>query len=257
MGKDPFEDPELQAMRASMRPAAGGVRWGRVLTGAVIVVSVTFALAYYLPLRRAHEALTGQFTDLRAKVDSANREAGEARARAKELDEKQQAVQSQLGQLAQRDQAAGEATRSLKGALESKLQKQISTEQAAVAVTTNRAEVSLSLAYVLSRGKLELSPPGKATLCSVASVSSNRGLRVLAIAGKKDIPPAVAAKLKTPFEFNLAVAQLVAKTLLEQCKVDPAKLSAGAVPSEPASGPKLDGKKLTGPRVELWLESST
>jgi len=254
MGKDAFEDPELQAMQSSMRPAAGQVRWGRVLTGILVVACASFAVAYYLPLRRAHETLNLRFVELSSQVAAANRAADDARGRAKELSDKNQTLQSQLDEAEQRGKADAEASRALKTALESKLQKQVAGEQAAVGSTGGQVVASLSLAYLLSRGKLELSPPGKLALCSVANASSPT-LRVLAVAGKKDIPPALAAKLKTPLDYSVAVAALVTQTLIEQCKALPTKLSASGVPAEPALAPKLDGKKLSGPRIELWLDS--
>jgi F0F1-type ATP synthase membrane subunit b/b' len=254
MGKDPFEDPELSAMRSSMRPAAGQVRWGRVLTGVLVVACATFAVAYYLPLRRAHETLTLRFAELKSKIDSANHARAESQGRAKELSDKNQTLQSQLDELQQREKAGTEASRAIKSALESKLQKPIAGDQAAVGIAGGQAVASLSLGYLLTRGKLEVSLQGKAALCSVASAASNPALRVVAIAGKKDIPAALAPKLKTPLDYSLAVAQLVTQTLIDQCKAAPAKLSATGVPVESTAGPKLDGKKLSGPRIELWLE---
>lgn len=254
MGKDPFEDPELQAMRASMRPAAGQVRWGRVLTGVLVVACATFAVAYYLPLRRAHETLAARFAELQSKVDAANRAVEESRGRVEELGEKTQTLQSQLDGVAQREKARVEAGRALKSALEGQLQKPIGGGQAAVAVVDGRVMASLSLGYLLARGKLELSPPGKVALCGIASTSSKHAIRVVAIAGKKDIPGAVALKLKTPLEYNLAVAALVTRTLADSCKASPTQLSATGVPAEPAASSQLDGKKLAGPRIELWLE---
>jgi chemotaxis protein MotB len=256
MGKDAFEDPELRALRASMRPAAGGLRWSRVLTGVLIVACVTFALAYYLPLARAHETLAARFGELNSKIDSANRAADEARAKAKELGDKAQTLEGQLTALQQRETTGGDASRAIKSGLESKLAKPIAAEQAAVGIAGGQGVASISLGYLLARGKLEVSPQGKAALCSVASASSGRALRVVAVVDKKDIPGALAAKLKTPLDYGLAVAGLASKTLLDQCKVAPTKLSATAVPVEPPAPPKLDGKKLNGPRVELWLESA-
>jgi len=254
MVKAAFEDPELRAMQSSMRPAAGQLRWGRVLTGILVVACASFALAYYLPLRRAHETLNLRFVELSSKVDSANRAAEESRGRTKELSDKNQTLQSQLDEAEQRGKADTDASRALKSGLESKLQKQVAGEQAAVGSAGGQVVASLSLGYLLSRGKLELSPQGKLALCSVASASSPT-LRVLAIAGKKDIPPALAAKLKTPLDYSVAVAALVTQTLIDQCKALPTKLSASGVPAEPTPAPKLDGKKLSGPRIELWLDS--
>ena len=55
MGNNPLEDPDLKAMRASMRPSGGSMRWGRILTAVLVVACLTFAFAFYLPLLRAHE----------------------------------------------------------------------------------------------------------------------------------------------------------------------------------------------------------
>jgi chemotaxis protein MotB len=257
MGKDPFEDPELQAMRASMRPSAGQTRWGRIFTGVLVVACVTFAVAYYLPLLRAHTMLVTRFSELSSKLDAANRVADASRRKEQELNDKHQALQTQLAEIQQRTAAGAEASRAIKSALESKLQKAIAGEQAAVGAVDGEAVVSLSLASLLTRGKLEVSPAGKVVLCSVASANGNHPIRVVAIAGKKDIPPAVVAKLKTPFELNLALAELVTNTLIDQCKAAPTKLSATGVPADPApGGPKLDGKRLAGARIELWLETA-
>ena len=258
MSKNPFEDmdPDVQAMRASMRASGGGVRWGRVLTGVLVVTCATFALAYHLPLQRAHAALTGRYAELQARVSTAQRALDESKSRAKELGEKQQALESQADQSKQTEKTRADASRALKTALEAKLDKAVAKDQAALGVAGSQAVAALSLGYVLSPGKLEVSAPGQAALCSVAGAAGERSIHVLAVADKKSIPPALAAKLKTPLQYSLGVAQLVTETLLDKCKVPPARVSAGGVPAEPAGRPQLEGKKLSAPRVELWLESA-
>jgi chemotaxis protein MotB len=255
MGKNTFEDdPDVQAMRASMRPAAGPMRWGRVVTGVVVVACATFAFAYYVPLQRAHSTLSQRFGELQSQLGSASRALEESRSQTKALAEKQQALESQADQAKQTDKTRSEASQAVKSALESKLQKPIAKEQAAVGVAGTQVVASLSLAHLLTPGKLELSPQGKLTLCSVAGASNDRTIRVLAIADKKSIPAALAAKLKTPLQYSVAVAQLLTETLQDKCSVAPARLSATGVPAEPVARPKLEGKKLTGPRIELWLD---
>jgi hypothetical protein len=256
MGKNPFEDDsDVQAMRASMRPAAGPMRWGQVLTGILIVACATFAFAYYLPLQRAHSTLTQRFSELQAQVSSANRALEESRKQAKALEEKQQALASQVDQAQENEKARSAASQTIKSALESKLQKALEKNQAAIGVANAQAVASLSLAHLLTPNKLEISPQGKVTLCGVASASNDRPLRVLAVADKKSIPAPLAAKLKTPLQYSVAVAQLVTETLLDKCSVLATRVSATGVAAEPAAPAKLDGKKLTGPRIELWLGS--
>ena len=255
MGKNVFEDmdPDLSAMRASMRPSAGPMRWGRVLTGVLVVGCATFAFAFYVPLMRAHEALTKQFLSLQAQVDAANRSLQDAQTQAKDLVEQKQSLQEQIAQAKRAEKSGADASASAKAALESKLQKVVAKEQAAVGTADGQAVATLSLNYLLTRGKLEVSPDGKAALCSVAAASNKRAIAVMAVADKKSIPAPLAAKLKTPLEYGGAVAAVVAQTLLDKCSVEPAQLSVTSFPGEPAASTKIEGKKLSGARVELWL----
>jgi hypothetical protein len=257
MGKNPFEemDSDLKVMGASMRPAAGPVSWGRVLTGILVVGCVTFAFAYYLPLQRAHETLTRSFSQLQSQVDTANRGLKEAQAQTQEASEAKQTLEGQLNELKQLDKARAEASRSVTSTLEAKLQKPIAKTQAAIGSADGQSLVALSVGYLLSPGKLDVSPQGKDALCAVAGAANKKTIRVLAIADKKSIPAPLAAKLKTPLDYSSAVAALVAQTLLDKCSVEPARVSATGFPAEPAANPKLEGKKLSGARVELWLDS--
>ena len=59
------DDPDL----AAMRPRRGSTPWGRILVGILIVGCGTFGLAYYLPLNRAHHALTDDHARLRQKLE--------------------------------------------------------------------------------------------------------------------------------------------------------------------------------------------
>jgi F0F1-type ATP synthase membrane subunit b/b' len=252
MGNNPLEDPDLQAMRASMRPSGGSMRWSRILTAVLVVACLTFAFAFYLPLLRAHETLTKHFSEVQTRVDSANKSASEARADVKELQEKQQELEAKLKQAEAAKQPSASAGSSSKGALEAKLQKPLAKDQAALGTAEGQAIAGLSLGYALTKGKLAVSPDGQAALCGVASTSSKRPIRVLAIADKKSIPPALAVKLKTPLDYSGAVAALVVETLRDKCKVDPTYLSATGFPAEPAAL-QVEGKRLSGARVELWL----
>ena len=243
-------DPDLKAMRAS----GGSMRWGRILTALLVVACLTFAFAFYLPLLRAHETLTKHFSEVQTRVDSANKSASEARAEVKELQEKQQELDAKLKQAeaAKQPSAGASSGSSSKSALEAKLQKPLAKEQAALGSAEGHTVAGLSLSYALAKGKLAVSPDGQAALCGVAGTSSKHPIRVLAIADKKSIPPALLAKLKTPLDYSGAVAAAVVETLRDKCKVDPTYLSATGFPAEPAA-PPVEGKRLSGARVELWL----
>ncbi len=255
MGKNRFEDmdPDLQAMRASMRPGSAPVRWGRVFTGVLIVACATFAFAYHLPLQRAHQTLTNQFAELQGQVDGANRSLEEARAQVKTLTEKRDVLENELKEQAAAAKSQSESVNAVKQAVESKLKKAIGKNQAAVGVDGGKVVASISLASVLARGKLDVSAEGKAMLCDVAQASGKRNIRVLAVSDKS-VPASYSAKLKTPWEFTTAVASSVAQELADKCSVDSSRLSATGFGGEPPAGPKFEGKRVTAPRVELSLE---
>jgi hypothetical protein len=254
MGKITFEDdPDVQAMRASMRPATGSLRWGKVVTGVVVVACATFALGYHLPLQRAHAALAESFAKAQSQLSESSRALDEARKEARAAMDKQRAIEGQVDQMKEADKARGDASRAAKKALEPKLQKLLEKNQAALGVTATSAVVSLSHAAVLVPGKIDVSPAGKTTLCSIVGTSQDKPIRVVAIADKKSIPAGLAAKLKTPLQLNLAVAQSVTETLLK-CNVAAGRLSAVGMPAEPPAPAKLEGKVLAGSRIELWLD---
>lgn len=255
MGRNAFEDdPDVLAMRASMQPTQGSMRWGRVLTGLLVVGCATFAFAYYLPLQRAHTTLNQRFGELQTQVDTANRGIADAKKEAKEAEEQRRSLESQADANKQSEKARGEQTQTLKSTLEGKLQKALAKDQAAVGTTSTQAVASLALSQLMTPNKLEVSQPGKALLCGLASAGAERPLRVVVLAEKKSIPPALAAKLKSPLAYSVAVAQVVTEALADKCNVPAARLSATGLPAEPARPAKVDGKKLSGPRVELWFD---
>src|SRR6186997_3437598 len=84
------DDPDL----AAMRPRGGSTPWGRVAFGVLFVGCGTFALAYYLPLNRAHHALAddhaklrGELTNVQQNLTKVEAELKEATAKRDELDE--------------------------------------------------------------------------------------------------------------------------------------------------------------------------
>jgi flagellar motor protein MotB len=255
MGKNRFEDmdPDIQAMRASMRPNAAPVRWGRVLAGVLVVACATFAFAYHLPLQRAHQTLTSQFSELQSQVDTANRSLEEARGQVKTLTEKRDVLENEIKEQAAAAKSQNEGVSDVKQAVESKLKKAIGKDQASVGVDGGKVVASIALGTMLSRGKLDVSGEGKTMLCDVAQASGKRSIRVLAVSDKS-VPAPHSTKYKTTWDFSTAVAASVAQTLADKCNVDLNRLSATGFGGEPPAGPKFEGKRVAAPRVELSLE---
>jgi hypothetical protein len=256
MRKNPFEevDPDLKAMRGSMR-SSSPVRWGRVLVGIVVVGFATFAFAYYLPLQKAHETLTKRYAELKSQAETTSEQLEQTRGQAKAASEKSQELEGQLEGIKQREDARAKASRSLKTTLDSKLQRLSSKGHAAVGVSGSVVAAALSLPHIVSP-KFEVVPLGQLALCNVSAAADKRTIKVLTLVDEPSIPSGLTAKFPTPLEYASAVSALVARTLLDKCKAEPSRVSAVGVPVEPSAAPQLEGKRLTGPRVELWLEAA-
>ncbi|MGC4092225.1 MAG: hypothetical protein QM756_30960 [Polyangiaceae bacterium] len=177
MARNPWEnDPDLQAF-AGRR--SGGMPWGRVLVGLVVVGGLTFVGAYYLPLFRAHDTLSAehqrsvdQSHTLERSLADAKADLQKAAARRDELEAEKQKRES--GSVSAASELEG-----LRSELSSKLDKAEKKSLAAVALKNGVLSVSLADALLFSPKKLEPSAGGKQVLCDVAKAAAARSIRIL------------------------------------------------------------------------------
>jgi hypothetical protein len=245
------DDPDL----AAMRPRGGSTPWGRVGFGVLFVGCGTFALAYYLPLNRAHHALAddharlrGELTSVQQRLTKAEAELKEASAKRDELDEavkKQEAKSS-----GQAQDASG-----LKAALNAAVEKLAKKKLALVGSDAAGARVALAAGGLFSAGKVELSAGGAATLCAVAKAAGSRSIHVIGVATDDDVPAPLKSKFSSAWGYTSATAAEVAATLHEKCSVPGTRLYVEASDGTRASSPAFAPEKPPVPRIELLLTS--
>lgn len=254
MGKSPWQDsdPDVQAMRSSMRPS-GGNRWGRIVLLLVIVASVTFVAAYYVPLLRAHGDLTAEHRRVADKVQSAEREVTSARTELKSSREKLAALQAERqAQQAVNFQPIGNtpSTEKLDAArvqLTALLDKHVKKGLAVVALQDGQLLVALADALVFAPRKLDVTPAGRALLCQLAKTSDG-ALRVVGTDTGQKPPPGLAQRYPSAWMLRGARAGSVVEVLENKCSVPAARLSAAG--SAKASA-KLGGAKPPAQHLEL------
>jgi chemotaxis protein MotB len=236
MARNPWEDdPDLQAF-AGRR--SGGMPWGRVLVGLVVVSGLTFVGAYYLPLFRAHDTLSAehqravsQSKTLERSLTDAQAELQKAKARRDELE----------AEKSKRESGSASAASDLEGTrseLAAKFDKAIKKNLADVTVKNGIVTVSLADALVLSPKKLDVSGGGKQMLCDIAKAASARALWIFALDDGAAVDPNFAAKYPNAWALRSARASSLADTLETKCGVKPALLQALAS-ARPTNNDKL------------------
>ncbi|HYO97168.1 MAG TPA: hypothetical protein VER33_21810 [Polyangiaceae bacterium] len=239
-------------MRSSMRPS-GGNRWGRIALLLVVVASVTFVAAYYVPLVRAHADLTAEHRRAADKVQSAEREVTSARTELKAsrdklatLEAERQAQEAGKGQATSATPSTEkrDATRAQLTAL---LEKHLKKGVAAVALQDGQLVVALADALVFAPRKLDVTPAGRALLCQLAKANDG-ALRVVGTDNGQKPPPGLAQKYPSAWVLRAARAGSVAEALENKCSVPAARLSAAG--SATASA-KLGGAKPPAQHLEL------
>ncbi len=244
------DDPDVAAMR-SMRPRGGGTSWGRILFGVLLVACGTFALAYYLPLYRAHTSLVSDHARLRGELESAQSAAKQAQTEAKNLQEQKDELQAERDKRDSAKKSAGAGSESQRDAVLAAIDKAVKKKQGVAALEDDGVRAGIAPSFLLATGKMEIGNGGKDALCALAKASGSGTLRVSAVASDDDVPAALKAKFSTGWAYAGAAAASVAETLEQKCSVAHARLSFGA----PSSAASFTSQSPPTPRVEILLET--
>ena len=249
MARNPWDDdPDLMAFSGRR---SGGMPWGRVFGGLIVVVGLTFLGAYYLPLFLAHDTLAAehqravdQARALEQSLADAKAELQKAAARRDELEAERQKRESGSAN-------AASDVETLRADLASKLDKYIKKNLADVAVKNGVVTVSLADSLVLLPKKMEVGGGAKQVLCDVAKSASGRSLWVFALDDGSAPDEALASKYPGNWGVRTARAATVADVLETKCNVKPRDLSALGSVRAPASD------KVSGTRFELEFRSES
>jgi len=246
------DDPDVAAMRGSMRPRGGGSSWGRILFGVLIVACGTFGLAYYLPLHRAHGSLVGDHARLRAELENARSSVKQVQGELKTVTEKRDELQAEKDKRDAVKQAASAGGESTKATLLTALEKPAKSKKAAVGVDEAGVRVALGASFLFSTGKVELTTAGRTALCDIAKAGSASSLRISGVASDDDVPAALESKYANAWEYTAAATASVADTLESKCSVARARLTIENAPGAAAS-PAFGGQAPSAPRIEITL----
>lgn len=213
------------------RSSAGGflssLSWW--LLGLIVLAALTAGTAYYLPLLRAHRALSERYSALQKRTDVQDSELRGLKASLASAESDRRKLRERQSLLAARDQAGKDLNGKLRDLIATRLAA-FGKSHLSVVARDDGVSVTVPSRIVRMHGA-ELSDAGRNTLCAIVKAMSAAGpltYRVGAYVAHAD------ASAAGPREQAASRATNAAKTLEEKCAVpDTRILSAGFV--EPAS----------------------
>jgi flagellar motor protein MotB len=247
MARSPAWDSQIDLNSLGVRRSRGG-GWKTVLVLLGLIGAGTFVLGYYLPLHRAHAALTAQHQALSGKAQSAAAALKNAQTELSTTKDKRdelERAQHEIQTAKTKDMAKLEL---VKTSLGTKLEKLTSKGQAAITLSDNRLFVSLAESMLFAGQKPEVSARGKSVLCDIAKSTAQNPLRVSSVVGTE-------ASLgdESVWGYTAAHAAGVAQALQEGCGVTTSRLLAtGVGGNQAASGPKGMTAKLPA-RIDIEI----
>jgi hypothetical protein len=247
------DDPDL----AALRPRRGSTPWGRILFGVLIVGCGTFGLAYYLPLYRAHHALTDDHARLREKLESVEQALQKSESELKSVSAKRDELQASADQEQAKLTSRTSDLSAVKDAMTAAADKAIKKKAAVVGSDGSGARLAIAPAQLFAPGKLDPSASGGALLCAVAKAAgSSRALHVTGVAADADVPAALKSKYENGWAYAAAASAAVAAALHDKCSVANPKLYVEASDGSRAA-PVTLGAGVPSPRIEILAANET
>lgn len=242
------DDPDL----AALRPRRGATPWGRIFFGVLFVGCGTFALAYYLPLYRAHRALSDDHARLREKLESAEQALAKSQSELKSVTAKRDELQASAEQEQAKQSSRTNDLGSVKDAMTTAADKAIKKKAAVVGSDASGARLAVAPAQLFAAGKLDVSAAGAALLCAVAKAAGSRAVRVTGVSSDADVPAALKSKYDNGLAYAAAASAAIVTALHDKCSLASAKLYSEASDGSRAA-PVTLGAGVPSPRIELLV----
>lgn len=220
MARDPFAEmsPELAGSRGK-----GKLNAGRILTGLVVIASVTFLFAFYVPLSSAHDQLVSEHETLRKSNTGTNEQLDKTTQQLMETQKERDELKAKLEAVHEQKQAAQKRFDTIGTALEGKLDKAASLEE-----VPGGHEVVIDNLTLFRGHETSVHPPGRKYLCKLAKTLKDvdADVRVQAFTESAKVGnPLLRREYSTVWDVSAARA-VGALQVLEACGLAGGRLSA-------------------------------
>ncbi len=207
-------------------------RGWRILSGVLLVGTATFAAAYYLPLYRAHAALSREFRTLQNRANTQHRQLSDTLDTLKQVSSERDKLSEIAGKLQATRNALTPQAEGLERDLQGSLKKFIGTGKMQLKRQSEKLIIVLASPAFMPTAGAELTDAGKKAICLIGGVIKSADVHV-AVRGY-----AAVTQLKNGAAWPSALSRAgnVAQLLSESCGVDASRIEALA--ENPLPGPE-------------------
>jgi chemotaxis protein MotB len=225
---DPF------ASMSDQLPPKGGLRaklsLGRILTGAIVVASVTFGLAYYVPLSNAHSALAQAHSSLTSSNAGTSVQLEKTTQQLMDTQKERDELAAKLKAVDDAKESAAQTVAAAVDRAKEKLDKITASKQAQFGDSERGLSIWIDDAKLFRPHQVSVHPPGRKVLCAVAAAlkDSEGKIQVGGHAQQAEVKNfALKADYATAWDVSAARA-VGALRVLESCGLSGERLRAVA-----------------------------
>lgn len=220
MGKNDWQRLESTDDLAAIGVSPHRGRGWRIVCGILLVGAATFAVAYYLPLYRAHAALSREYLTLSTQSKTQHEQLTETLDTLKQVTTER----DHLNETASKQQKAGDTlapqAESLERSLQSSLKKYLNPSVARLTRQKEKLHLDLASPALVASAGADLTDAGKKTLCLVGNAIKSADVHVIVRGyGAKSLPKKVSA-----WQIAALRAGNAAQLLSESCGVEASRI---------------------------------
>jgi hypothetical protein len=243
-----LSDPDFGAASYGQRPSAVGAffRW---LLGLLTIGALTLGGAYYLPLYRAHKALTHDYELVTQKHDVDTQNIARLQTELKAVTQARDDLSAKSGKAEAVQSAVRDRASKLQADVSAKLAKAVSKGFVSVALRDGSLAVAFPALALKAPDNVELTPAASAMVCEAVRAIEGAGapsMRVVAYASA-----AAPTATTDAWTSGSARATAVVRVLGEKCRYPGDKVAAVSVLGGAAGGTTPPAFELdAGPAAE-------
>jgi chemotaxis protein MotB len=230
-----------------------GTRSARLFAALLLIASVTFVAAYYLPLYRAHQKLGERWRELVESAQGLSARLTKSDLELKATAAQKDQLQAEHDALEAKTTSDAEQLERMRAVLAPKLDKLVKKGNAALLVRGRALFVVLDGALLFMPQKVDMFPAARALLCDVVKTSGAKSVTIAdSLAPVATVPPAFAANYPSAWALSGARAAVAAQVLARACSFSTSELRAtGNGGHDPLA--ELSATKFLGDHLELEL----
>ena len=194
-------------------------RGWRIVSGLLFILALTFALAYYLPLYRAHASLSHEFRTLSGQAVTQHKQLTDTLDTLKLISADRDRLNAIAGTMQKTSDALTPEAESLEHDLTTVLKKFLGAGKLQLVRHKDKLQVTLASPTMLTATGADLTEAGKKSLCAVGGVLKTADVHVIIQGYASATTPNGAA-----WKLSSARAGAAAQLLSESCGVDPGRI---------------------------------